>query len=204
VETKRSAERWRFAKQMATIFDGFRNAHVYRISEGKIQGLRIDLFTDQQVAERLSMMASPALWDGRERIHIETGGGSSTIQLTKGNYVVSSSKQNFYGGQFQGSSFGDYNSLTNYFGVVGKLSTVDEDTKQRLKEACEAIENSDLSDKVKTDVIENLNKLTAEMKEPEKDPAFVQRYWNRIKEGAPTVASILASAASLAKLLGGG
>jgi hypothetical protein len=62
VETRCSAERWRFAKQMATIFDGFRNAHVYRISEGRIQGLRIDLFTNKQVAERLSLMALPEPW----------------------------------------------------------------------------------------------------------------------------------------------
>ena len=113
-------------------------------------------------------------------------------------------EQQFYGGQFQGCSFGDHNSLTNYFGVVDKLSTVEEDIKQKLKEARNAIENLDLPDDDKEDMVEQLKNLTGELAKPEKDPGRVQRYWNRIKEVAPTVASILASAASLAKLLAGG
>ena len=115
------------------------------------------------------------------------------------------SEQHIHGGHFQGCSFGDHNSLTNYFGVVDNLDTVEEDIKQKLKEAREAIENAkDLSDADKKDAVDQLNNLTAELEKPEEDDNRVQRYWNRIKEVAPTGASILASAASLAKLLGGG
>ena len=53
-------------------------------------------------------------------------------------------------------------------------------------------------------MVEQLNNLTAELKKSEKDESRVQRYWNRIKEIAPTVAAILATATSLAKLLGSG
>jgi hypothetical protein len=113
------------------------------------------------------------------------------------------SQQTFQGGSFQGCSFGDNNSLTNY-GVVDNLGTVEEDVKQKLKEARGAIERADLSDADKADVVDELNKLTAELEKPEKDEGRVKRYWNHIKGVAPTVASILASAASLAKLLGGG
>jgi hypothetical protein len=96
------------------------------------------------------------------------------------------------------------NSLANYFSVVDKLLMVEEDIKQKFKEARHAIENSYLPDADEAVAIDELNKLTAELKNPEKDPGRVQRYWKRIKEVAPTMASILASAASLAKLLGGG
>lgn len=133
------------------------------------------------------------------------GGRPATIQLTEGDYAMSSSPQHFYGGHFQGCSFGERNSLTNYFGVVDKLDAVEGDIKQKLKEAREAIENAkDLSGTDKKDAIDQLNNLTAELEKPEKDESRVKRYWNRIKEVAPTGASILASAASLAKLLGGG
>jgi hypothetical protein len=117
---------------------------------------------------------------------------------------IDMSTHHFHGGHFQGCSFGDHNSLTNYFGVVDKLSTVEEDIKQKLKEAREAIEHSDLPNDDKADAVEQLNRLTAELEKPEKDDSRVKRYWNRIKEVAPTGASILASAASLAKLLGVG
>src|SRR5262249_230680 len=49
-----------------------------------------------------------------------------TASLIEGHYM---SEQHIHGGHFQGCSFGDHNSLTNYFGVVDKLSTVEEDIK---------------------------------------------------------------------------
>jgi uncharacterized protein YjbI with pentapeptide repeats len=123
------------------------------------------------------------------------------VTLVEGGQRVT--EQHFHSGNFQGCSFGDNNSLTNYFGVVDKLGTVEEDVKQKLQEARNAIENSDLPDADKADAVDELNKLTAELGKAEKDDGRVKRYWNRIKEVAPTVASILASAASMAKLLGG-
>ena len=195
---------WGFAERMAQIFNGYQNARVIQLSEWGKQRIRIEIIENPDEVQRLTKKTLPEPWDEHKRIHIETGGGSATIQLTEEDYVVSSSHQNFYGGHFQGCSFGDHNSLTNYFGVVDKLGTVEEDIKLKLKEAREAIEHSDLPHDDKADAVEQLNNLTAELEKPEKDDGRVQRYWNRIKEVAPTGASILASAASLAKLLGVG
>jgi hypothetical protein len=203
VEPKPPVVEWRFAERMAQLFKGYQNARVTQLSEwGKSQRIRIDIIENPDEVQRLSKKTLPEPWDEHKRIHIETGGGPATIQLTEEDYVVRSSHQNFYGGHFQGCSFGDHNSLTNYFGVVDQLHTVEEDTKQKLKEAREAIEGADLSDDDKVDVVDELNKLTAELEKPEKDESRVKRYWSRIKEVAPTVASILASAASLGKILG--
>ena len=91
-----------------------------------------------------------------------------------------------------------------YKNAVDGSPRLDNDIKQKLKEAREAIENANLSDADKRDVIDDLNKLTAELQKPGKDESRVQRYWNNIKAVAPTVAAILSTAASLAKLLGGG
>jgi hypothetical protein len=92
--------------------------------------------------------------------------------------------------------------ITLYKNVVDSSTRLDNNVKQKLQEAREAVENAELSDADKADVIDDLNKLTAELDKPEQDDGRVQRYWNRIKEVAPTVAQILASAASLAKILG--
>jgi hypothetical protein len=49
-----------------------------------------------------------------------------------------------------------------------------------------------------------LNKLTAKLDQAPREVGMIQTFWKRIKDAAPTVATILASAASLAKLLQGG
>jgi uncharacterized protein YjbI with pentapeptide repeats len=159
--------------------------------ENKALRIKLDYVTKDIL---LSLLRQPT-----NQFNIETFQGNL---LTEGS---SMSEQHFHDGHFQGCNFGDHNSLTNYFGVVDKLDTVEGDIKHKLKEAREAIENAkDLSDADKKDAVDQLNNLTAELEKPEKDESRVKRYWNRIKEVAPTGASILASAASLVKLLGGG
>ena len=69
------------------------------------------------------------------------------------------------------------------------------------KEARELLESAALSETDKADATEDLDKLTAELEKEEKAPGLIRRYWSRIKEVAPTVASVLSSVASLAKLL---
>ena len=58
---------------------------------------------------------------------------------------------------------------------MDNLGTVEEDVKQKLKEARAAIERENISDDDKSDVVDELNKLTAELKKPEKNTARVQR-----------------------------
>ena len=53
------------------------------------------------------------------------------------------------------------------------------------------------------DAVDDLAKFTAEMEKPEKDPGRIRKLWGALKDGAPTVAAVLSSAASIAKLLQG-
>jgi hypothetical protein len=87
---------------------------------------------------------------------------------------------------------------------VDQSSGLADDLKRVLKDARDRLEGLDLSEADKKDATEDLGKLAAELEKSEKNPGLVQRYWNRIKEVAPPVASILSAAASIAKLLGGG
>ena len=90
-----------------------------------------------------------------------------------------------------------------YKQAVDQSSGLDDELKNVLKQARDAIEAADLGEVDKADVTEDLDKLTAELEKTEKEPGLVRRYWNRIKEVAPTVAALLGSAASIAKLLQG-
>jgi hypothetical protein len=201
LEPRTPVVEWRFARRMAEIFDGYRNAKVNRISEWGSRRIHIEIIENPDEVQRLLHRILPEPWDTQQRLYIEAGGGPPTINVIgRGNM----GEQHFHGGHYQGCSFGDRNSLTNYFGVVDNLATTEEDIKQKLKEARAAIERENISDDDKSDVVDDLNKLTAELAKPEKNTARVQRFLSHIKEVAPTAASILASAASLAKLLGVG
>jgi hypothetical protein len=90
-----------------------------------------------------------------------------------------------------------------YKQVVDQSSAIEDDLKEVLKNARDALEQMQLSEADKADAADDLGKLTTELQKDEKDLGLVQRYWNRIKEIAPPVASILSAAASVAKLLGG-
>ncbi len=59
-----------------------------------------------------------------------------------------------------------------------------------------------LSEADKEDLVQQLLMLTKELEKTEREPKRVQRFWIRINETAPAVASILSSAARLAQLLG--
>jgi uncharacterized protein YjbI with pentapeptide repeats len=81
METKRPIGRWRFAERMAEVFRGYRLARVYRISEDRHQGLRIDIFTDPQISERLLKTTSPELSDTQQTIRLEISGSTVTLQV---------------------------------------------------------------------------------------------------------------------------
>ena len=90
-----------------------------------------------------------------------------------------------------------------YKQAVDQSSSIEDDVKQVLKNARDALEHIKLSEADKEDATDDLGKLTAELEKDDKDIGRVQRYWNRIKEIAPPVAAILSAATSIAKLLGG-
>jgi uncharacterized protein YjbI with pentapeptide repeats len=204
VEPKSQVVEWHFAKRMAEIFDGYRNANVTQLSEWGSRRLRIEIVENPEEVQRLSQMTLPEPWDGRRPLMI-TQGQNSNLSIGGGNVGNNTEVH----GDAIGSAFdsGTVNArdIIVYKNAVDSSPRLDNDIKQKLKEAREAIEKAkDLSDADKKDAVDQLNNLTAELEKPEKDDSRVKRYWNRIKEVAPTGASILASAASLAKLLGGG
>jgi uncharacterized protein YjbI with pentapeptide repeats len=201
VEPKPPIVEWRFAKQMAEVFDGYRNANVYQISEGGSRQILIDIIENPDELQRLSQMTLPETWDGRRPLVI-TQGQHSNLSIGGGNV----GNQTEIRGDAIGSAFGsgtvNARDITVYKNAIDSSTGLDSDVKTKFKEAREAIENADLSDDDKADMVEQLNKLTAELEKPEQDDGRVQRFWSRIKEIAPTVASILSSAASLGKILG--
>ena len=58
-EARLKPGRWGMAELLAQVFEKFRDARVYRITERRAKGLRIDLFTDKEVAARLTRQAPP-------------------------------------------------------------------------------------------------------------------------------------------------
>ncbi len=90
-----------------------------------------------------------------------------------------------------------------YKSNVERAINFDPDLRQKLVQAGEEVERTSLSDPDKQDVVESLKKLAAELDKPNREPGLVKRYWNRVKEVAPTVASLLASAATIAKMVSG-
>ena len=82
-------------------------------------------------------------------------------------------------------------------------AALDEDIKAILVKAREALDAAGLPPGDAEDTSDDLAKFTAEMEKPEKDPGRIRKIWGRIKDAAPTVAAVLSSAVSIAKLLHG-
>jgi hypothetical protein len=92
--------------------------------------------------------------------------------------------------------------ITVYKQAVDQSSGIDENLKRVLKEARDAIEQAAISEADKDDAIDDLRKLTAELEKPEQDPSLMRRYFNRIKEVVPTIASLISSAKTIADMTG--
>lgn len=107
------------------------------------------------------------------------------------------------GGDVTGSAVGSQASLKarDIFTAVKKSTEMDDDLRQKLTAAANELLTIDLAESDKSDAIDDLAKLTAELDKPNKDEGRIVRLWRQVKEVAPTVASILSSAASLEKIL---
>ena len=86
--------------------------------------------------------------------------------------------------------------------TVDASTTLDDDLKQKLKEARDTIEEAELSEQDKDDAVDSLGKLTEEVQKPEPDMSRVQRLWTFIKDVVPIVGTILKSTETIGKLLG--
>jgi hypothetical protein len=81
LETSTPSRRWQVAGRLAEIFESFRNAKVYRIAEKGSRGIRIDVFTDERVAKKLSHQGLAEVWDGNRPLSIVTNGSNTIIQM---------------------------------------------------------------------------------------------------------------------------
>jgi hypothetical protein len=111
------------------------------------------------------------------------------------------------GGDVIGSAVGrgakvEARDITVYKQAVDGSPNLADDAKEKLKQAREAIEKVDLSEDDRTDILDDLGKLTAELEKPEKDPSRLKRFLGRIKEISAPTAEIIMSAASIAKFIG--
>ena len=111
------------------------------------------------------------------------------------------------GGNVSGSAIGTGASavvgdITAFQSMVDNSTRLTPDLKTKLKEAREVVEKSSLGESDKKDVLDDLGKLTDELEKPAPEPGRVARFFSRIKEIAPTVASVLSSTAAIAKVIG--
>jgi hypothetical protein len=109
------------------------------------------------------------------------------------------------GGDVTGSAVGSHarfkaRDVVSYKNAVDNTS-MDDDVKAFLKQTAEAIERASLSEDDAEDAGDALAKLTAELEKPEKNASRVARLWGNIKAIVPTVSSLLAGAASVAKII---
>ena len=100
--------------------------------------------------------------------------------------------------QMEGCHFGDADCLRNYINYVDNDTTIDQEAAGVLKRARRAIEQSGLSLEDKEYVVGELNELTLALQNKTAKPSLIRRYWNHIKEVAPTVATILKAITAIA------
>jgi ABC-type transporter Mla subunit MlaD len=104
------------------------------------------------------------------------------------------------GGVLGRGASGKFGDITVLKQVVDQ-SNLDDEIQRVFKGAKDALNKLNLSEKDKGDAADDLVKLAAELKDPQRDLDRVQRLWSQIKALAPSVASILSSPASLARIL---
>lgn len=201
LETSTYEGTWRFAERMADFFRTYARARIYQISEEGRHGVRIDVYTDQGVADRLSRIALPPDFDRRELMIVT--GDNPTIQEVE-NINMSNVRTEGDGNIIASGTSVTINArdISVFKEIVDRSATFDADLKEKLKEAREAVDKLNLPTADKEDVTDQLSKITSELDKPKPDIGRVERFWSRIKDVAPTVAIILQTAETISKLLG--
>jgi|WetSurMetagenome_2_1015567.scaffolds.fasta_scaffold35871_3 hypothetical protein len=112
----------------------------------------------------------------------------------------------FIGGDVVGSAVGPGASVVtnDVRALTAAVSVFPPELRDILVRAREAAEAETLSAADKTDLLDEVTKLVTALKEPKPEAGRIRRYWDRVKELAPTVASILSSAKVVAELLARG
>ncbi len=120
----------------------------------------------------------------------------STIHASHSGEIIS------IGGDVIGSAVGTHSSL-KVRDIITKIqkSAMDTDLKEKFAAAAEELLNLKINEADKSDAADDLIKLQVELEKPTKDEGRIQKIWNRIEDMVPTIASILASTATLAKVV---
>jgi hypothetical protein len=100
-----------------------------------------------------------------------------------------------------GSGVVNARDIAVYKSHIDASHALDTETKHGLLEARKELEAQKMSVADKHDVADSLGKLTSELEKPEKDAGLVKRFFQRIKEVAPTVATVLGSIKTVADLV---
>jgi hypothetical protein len=154
----------------------------------------------QHYKESLPFKAEPIGDDVINKMYLKVFGrtpGSTTVTnvtIVSGDQVME--KNVVHGdniGGVVGSGLVNARDITMYKNHVERSQSLDDTCKWALAEARQVLEGVKLSVADKHDVADSLGKLTEELEKPAKEKGLINRYYLRIKEVAPTVASVLGS-----------
>jgi len=154
----------------------------------------------QHYKESLPFKADPIGDDVINQMYLKVFGrtpGSTTVTnvtIVSGDQVME--KNVVHGdniGGVVGSGLVNARDITIYKNHVERSQSLDDTCKWALAEARQVLEGVQLSVADKHDVADSLGKLTEELEKPAKEKGLINRYYLRIKEVAPTVASVLGS-----------
>ncbi|WP_435018582.1 hypothetical protein TA3x_000561 [Tundrisphaera sp. TA3] len=130
--------------------------------------------------------------------------GSMTINhmtINTGDQIVKNIVHGDNIGGVVGSGTVNARDISVYKDHVEGSQTLDQEAKRLLLEARSGLDGLNLPVADKHDVADNLGKLTAEIESHAKEGGLIKRYYERVKEVAPTVASILASIKDVAEFI---
>jgi uncharacterized protein YjbI with pentapeptide repeats len=130
--------------------------------------------------------------------------GVNLLLLKTGDMNIMDKKININTGEIHDSQIGSIGLArdVNVFNqTIDNSSNMDDELKKTLKEARQKIEELELSRDNKNDLIDDFVKFSDEIQQPEPNRSRIKRFYGRINELAPPIASILSMAASIAALL---
>ncbi|MGI0025658.1 MAG: hypothetical protein ACREA4_11020 [Nitrososphaera sp.] len=200
IETKRPPGRWRCAERMAEVFRGYRNVRVYHIKEARRHGLRIDVFTDEEIAQKLSQQLLPSSWDGVEQLIVVTG-HNATIKMERTEVTVE-------GDKFENIS----QSIIATRGSIAKgIIGVRKQEGDQVADALQVIEAAltgdaakQLSEKDRKEALELLSEIAQQGAKPDSSKSVLrslaQMLWGLIEKVEPLSKACLAAWKVLEKI----
>jgi hypothetical protein len=185
----RSQDRWLFAERMAEVSEGYRHARVYQIKEAASRGLRIDVYTNERIAEQLCRQEIPH----SECLQLSLTADSATIV---GGTVLDDGSRADGATAVAGaaeSTAVDARDVAVFVRSVDAHPSLAAGTKAILKQARSELETCELSGADKNDTADDLGKITEELGKPQPDDGRIRRLCANVRSIAPTVAEVLRS-----------